>query len=426
MFTILHVDNSTFFRHVFREFFEDKGYRCLSAKDIDSAYYLLQGGSVNLIVTALEIRGGGGEHFIRSLNASEYRNIPVVVVTSNDSLEVRRGLFSLGVIDYIAKTRDFAAHLHDFITTMTAKDRARQALGEMRIAVLDDSSMELGIIRNILQLNGITGIDIYTDPFALLESNVRYQVYFIDLVLPGISGEQVILNLRKRGSDCVIIAISGIDNYKVIANVLLSGADDYMMKPFNASIFMARLVSNVRSHLLVNDLAAKNRELEKSSVTDELTGSHNHRHVHRLLEEAVNRVREGGAVMSMVLLGIDNFSAINEDFGHAVGDRVIRTVAKTIREHLRDEDSLGRYGGVEFMLIIPGTDLEGAHALAERIRQRINRINFRGRRISVSGGAVSIDGDEAMDLVLKAGSLLFNARKKGKNRIERSFDWSRY
>ncbi len=419
MFTILHVDNSTFFMHIFKEYFGKMGYSCLSARDIDSAYYFLQNGKVDLIVTALEIKGGGAENFIKSLNSSEYKNIPVVVVTSNDSLETRRSLFSLGVIDYIQKTKDFTEHLHDFINTMTEKDRTKTMLASMKFAVLDDSRMELGIIKNILHLNGIREIDFYTDPFALLESGIPYHVYFIDVVLPDISGEQVILSLRKRKRDCVIIAISGIDNYKVIANVLLSGADDYIMKPFNASIFMARLVSNTRVHMIAKDLEKKNNELNAVAVTDELTGMFNRSRIHSLLEEQVRKSRHAGGDLSIILLGIDNVSSINDEFGCKVGDRVIQSAANTIRESIGRESFVGRYGGVEFMLILPRTGLDGANLLAEKIRRRIDRHSLKGRKLSASGGVVQLDDQDAVGLEMDAGSLLRNARKRGGNRIEK-------
>ncbi len=427
MFTILHVDNSSFFRHIFKDTFEKKGYTCLSAENVDRAFAMLQSNNVDLIITGIEVSGGGGEFFTESVNASEYRNIPIIVCTSIDSMEERKKMFSMGVIDYVPKTKDFAQQLSRDIQRLTKKDPAREELKKMRIAVLDDSKMELGIIKNILQLNNITNIDFYSDPVELLASTKKYHIYFVDIVLPNISGEQVILTLRSRFKGSVIIAVSGIDNYKVISNILNTGADDYMLKPFNASIFMARLTSNVRAYLLVKTLEEKNRELEAISRVDDLTKIYNHRFIH---ERLVTEIRESGKQnknLSVILFGIDNFSIINENFGHHVGDRIIRTIAKTIKESLSEIDIVGRYGGVEFLLILPETDINEAKALAEKIRKRINKISFKEYRLSVSGGAVEKDtSDSAMDMIRKADSLLFNARKKGKNRLEVSFDWENY
>jgi len=427
MFTILHIDNSSFFRHVFKKTFEKKGYTCLSAQDVNTAFALLQGNKVDLIVTGIEVQGGGGEYFTESVNASEYRNVPIIVCTSTDSMEERQIMFSKGIIDYVPKTKDFAEHLLNDIQRLTKKDPAREEIKSMSIAVLDDSKMELGIIKNILQLNKITNIDYFSDPVQLLASKKQYHVYFIDVVLPNISGEQVILNLRNRYRDSVIIAISGIDNYKVISNILNMGADDYMIKPFNASIFMARLTSNVRTYLLVKRLEKKNNELEMTSRIDELTKTYNHRHIHECLVTEIRQSQEEKKDLSIILFGIDNFSAINEKFGHHVGDKIIKTTSKTISESLSQIDSVGRYGGVEFLLVLPETNLEEAQKLAERIRQRINKITFKEQRLSVSGGAVELaEKESAMDMIRKADSLLFNARRKGKNRLEVNFDWENY
>ena len=427
MFTILHIDNSSFFRHIFKKTFEEKGFKCLSAKDVNNAFALLQGNKVDLIVTGIEVQGGGGEYFTKSVNASEYRNVPIIVCTSTDTIEERQTMFSKGIIDYVPKTKDFAEHLLNDIQRLTKKDPAREEMKNMSIAVLDDSRMELGIIKNILQLNNITNIDYFSNPVQFLASKKQYHVYFIDIVLPDISGEQVILNLRNRYPDSVIIAISGIDNYKVISNILNMGADDYILKPFNASIFMARLTSNVRTYLLLKRLEKKNHELEMTSRIDELTKVYNHQHIHERLVEEIRQSQKEKKDLSIILFGIDNFSAINEKFGHHVGDKIIKTTSKTISESLSQIDSVGRYGGVEFLLVLPETNLDEAQKLAERIRQRINKITFKEQRLSVSGGAVELaEKESAMDMIRKADSLLFNARRKGKNRLEVNFDWENY
>lgn len=427
MFTLLHVDNSSFFRRIFKDYFEKKGYRCLSAETVDMAFALLQGNEIDLIVTGIEVRGGGGEFFTESVNKSEYRNVPIIVCTGTDSIDERKKMFSMGVIDYVPKTKDFAEHIYRDIQRLTRKDPAREKLKKMKIAVLDDSKMELGIIKNILQLNNITDIDFYTDPAQLLSSSRKYSIYFVDIVLPHISGEQVILNLRSRFPESVIIAVSGIDNYKVISNILNTGANDYMLKPFNASIFMARLSTNVRTYLLYRALEKKNRKLELISRVDDLTGVYNHSYIHEQLVAEIRASEKENRNLSIILFGIDSFSIINENYGHHVGDRIIRTVAETIGKSLSDIDILGRYGGVEFLLILPETSIDEARSLAETIRKKINKVSFKNHRLSISGGAVEHEkGESAMDMIRKADSLLFNARKKGKNRLEVNFDWENY
>lgn len=423
MFKILHVDNSYFFRKIIKDTFDRSKFKCFSAEDVDSAFDILKSNSINLIITAIEIRGGGGETFIDKINRTNFKNIPIIVVTSNDSMEVRKKMFTLGVVDYIPKDPNFTKKLVTFVDKLTEETTAIENLKKMKIAVLDDSRMELNIIKNILSLNKITDITFFNDPENLLQTNEEFDIYFIDLVLPKISGEQVILELRNRKKTCIIIAVSSIDNYKVVSSILLSGADDYMLKPFNASIFLARLVSNVRSFMLVQEIRKKNIELKKLSITDSLTGLYNHKFIFEKLESEIEKSKDSRSPLSIIIFSLDLFSYINDRYGHYIGDRVLQLAAKSIKTVIGKNNTLGRYGGVEFLVILPETSLEEASKVAEVIRKRVNKIKIKNTTITISGGVAQHENEIAMDLIKKADSLLFNAKKDGKNKIQNKFIW---
>ncbi len=403
------------------------GHEFISANDVSRAVVELENNDIDLIITGLEIRGGGGEYFIRQLNSGTYRDIPVIVMTSNDSMEVRYSMFKLGVVDYIPKDRTFEKSLRMFLSKLVEKDKARDLLTQMHIAVLDDSRTQLQVIKNILTLHGISHVDFFTSARELTDSKNEYHIYFLDLVMPDISGEQVILELRQRYPQCVIIAISGIDNYKVISNVLLTGADDYMLKPFNASIFMARLISNVRMYMLVRELKQKNRELQFSLITDPLTKMFNHRYIYQCLVEEVERSQTSGTPLSIMYLSIDNYEAIIDTNGHAAGDKVVMKIADIIKTEAGSTKHCGRYGNVEFIIVVPGGDADRAYDMAERIRKRVSKIRLHDYTLTISGGVCALKNSEsAHDLIRMAESLLFNAKKQGKNRIEKEFNWERF
>ncbi|PKL41086.1 MAG: diguanylate cyclase response regulator [Spirochaetae bacterium HGW-Spirochaetae-1] len=423
MFAILHVDNSSFFKHIVKDIFSRNGFTCYSADDVSTAMEIIRDRKIDLIITALEIRGGGGEKLIRDINNSPYKNIPIVMITGNDSMEVRKKMFSLGVIDYIPKDPTFRDQLLSFVDTLTEKSGIREQLKNMEVAVLDDSRMELSIVENLLRLNGITKVDFFSKAEKLLDSEKQYHIYFIDLILPGISGEQVIIEIRKRFPDSVIIAISGIDNYKVISSILLSGADDYMLKPFNQSIFMARLIANARTYVLLQEIERKNSRLETVVSTDQLTGVYNHQYLFEQLEEEIRKTKSVKGSLSLLLFGIDHFMFINDAFGHQTGDKVIITIADIIRSGISKNAILGRYSGASFLVILPDVSFDNAFSIAESIRKAANRIKIKDNTITLSAGAVQFEGETANELIKKADSLLFNARKKGKNRTEKVFDW---
>ena len=173
-------------------------------------------------------------------------------------------------------------------------------------------------------------------------------------------------------------------------------------------------------------LALENIELHyqvrRQAVTDELTGLSNHGRFQELLNAEIEQVRRYHHPIGLIMLDIDDFKAVNDAYGHPQGDAVLRHVARVLQENSRDADSPARYGGEELSLILPHTDLEGAHAIAERIRTaveglRVARTDGQGAlRITASlGVAASTDGDKDA-LIADADGALYEAKRSGKNR----------
>ncbi len=173
-------------------------------------------------------------------------------------------------------------------------------------------------------------------------------------------------------------------------------------------------------------LALENIELHfqvrRQAVTDELTGLANHGRFQALLNAEIEQVRRYHHSIGLIMLDIDDFKAVNDTYGHPQGDAVLRQVARVLQENSRDADSPARYGGEELSLILPHTDLEGAHAIADRIRSaveglRVARTDGQGvLRITASlGVAASTDGDKKA-LIADADGALYEAKRSGKNR----------
>mgnify|MGYP002621022699 FL=1 len=171
--------------------------------------------------------------------------------------------------------------------------------------------------------------------------------------------------------------------------------------------------------MLKNALA----QLEELSVRDALTGLHNRRHLETTLKAEFRRVRRYGGELSLVLFDIDHFKAVNDEYGHQAGDAVLKAVAERLCSVLRQSDVAGRYGGEEFMAILPNTELAGGMALAERLRQVIARDPVpwgdRAVSITVSIGVSALRADTASHekLVSEADAALYRAKAEGRNRI---------
>jgi diguanylate cyclase (GGDEF)-like protein len=167
-------------------------------------------------------------------------------------------------------------------------------------------------------------------------------------------------------------------------------------------------------------LALKNIELEKVSSTDVLTGLFNRRRLDEVIEYEISHVRRNGQPLSVILTDIDRFKTVNDTYGHHVGDQVLQKVAARLREGVRSVDTVGRWGGEEFLILCPGTDLTGAQELANKLRQSIGHAFslWKTQLTSSFGVAQHRDHESAMDLIARADAALYRAKNKGRNCVE--------
>jgi diguanylate cyclase (GGDEF)-like protein len=163
--------------------------------------------------------------------------------------------------------------------------------------------------------------------------------------------------------------------------------------------------------------------INELAIRDELTGSHNRRHLIRLIENEKERTARVGSLFCLCLLDIDHFKRINDTYGHLAGDAVLREFAATVQRQIRDSDSFGRYGGEEFLLMLPETSIDEAQALAERVRANIARLGFEDLpdlAVTVSIGVAEFRVDEPIaQTVARADEALYQAKSSGRNRVIR-------
>jgi diguanylate cyclase (GGDEF)-like protein len=168
---------------------------------------------------------------------------------------------------------------------------------------------------------------------------------------------------------------------------------------------------------------ALNRTL---ALQDELTGLHNRRAIHKLLEQQLALARRNGQALALLIVDIDHFKKINDDHGHLSGDLALRTMADGLRRRLRGQDIAGRWGGEEFIVILPGTDAAGACGLAENLRRsaeqaRLVALDGRPIGLTISIGVHALDaasGDARDDMIAAADRALYLAKQNGRNRVE--------
>jgi diguanylate cyclase (GGDEF)-like protein len=413
MYSILHVETSNFYRTLIEKICSDIGAEYAFAKNLDDSLNVLKSRKIDLIITAIELEDSTGEDLILKINDSPYKNIPVVVITGTDSDEYRTRMFSLGIVDYISK-KSGNDEIRSAILAYMREDNVFQKMAELKIAVCDDSKMDRYIMERIFTMAGISNVEYYESGDELLASDKEYDIYLIDMVLKDMIGNYVIMKLREKGSEAVIIAISGVAHYKTISNTLNIGANDYIAKPFNNELLLSRIKTNAKNYILLN-------EVKQLAITDVLTSLYNRRHTMERLEDEIEKSKRYENPLSVMMIDVDHFKRINDEFGHLSGDVVLKKIAESITKTLRDFDIVGRFGGEEFLVVLPNTSIDDAFLVAERIRKNVESLKLSKKDItvSVSIGVCQWSGDELKNLLSEADRLLYSAKANGRNRTER-------
>ena len=177
--------------------------------------------------------------------------------------------------------------------------------------------------------------------------------------------------------------------------------------------------ANKRLQRLNNELELKNQRLQEISVTDSLTNLYNHRHIIERLQEHVGSAERYQRNLSVMMLDIDYFKKVNDTYGHPYGDQVLEQVSTTLREVIRVVDIAGRYGGEEFLVVMPETGLKEAVAIAERVRQAVESLTWEQPiTLTISVGVAMWQRDEtASELISRADALLYKAKEGGRNQV---------
>ncbi len=185
-------------------------------------------------------------------------------------------------------------------------------------------------------------------------------------------------------------------------------------------VFVAGIVFDITEQKVHEQtLTQKNELLEIQAATDTLTGIGNRRAIMDALEGNYNQALIDHSSLSIALCDIDHFKKINDNFGHQCGDIILKKVATTISESIREIDSVGRYGGEEFLVLLPDTDLPGAKAIVERIRKKVECLDFSEPvHVTISGGIAVLGEETLVELIKKADQKLYEAKNNGRNRIE--------
>lgn len=296
----------------------------------------------------------------------------------------------------------------------------------MRVLIADDDAATLATLRALLLELGHEAV-VATDgaqAWDIIQRADAPSVAILDWMMPHMDGIEICRRLRLDGARRYqyLIVLTARDQMDDLVESMDAGADDYLSKPFDARELRARLAAGQR-------ILARHDALLAKAMFDALTGTLSRAAIVERLENAVAHVSRKGGAVSIVFADLDDFKAINDTHGHPVGDVVLREAAKRLTNRLRPYDELGRYGGEEFLAVLPGCDITGAFTVAERMRKALADLPVDtpagSLSLTASLGVASVNGRDRFDIdafIAAADEALYRAKRAGRNRVEGALD----
>ena len=295
-----------------------------------------------------------------------------------------------------------------------------------RVLVAEDDAMFRRILESWLTTWGyaVTMAEDGAEAWAILQQEIRPQVLILDWMMPAINGLELCGKVRERNQFPYqyILLATAKDAKQDLVRGLEAGADDYLTKPFDRSELRARLRACNRILTLQDDQIRAHEQLRFQATHDALTGSFNRGEILEMLRRELERGVRSKTTTGILMLDIDHFKLINDTYGHLTGDAVLREVTQRISKAVRSYDSVGRYGGEEFVILLPGCSREQVDQGAERVRAAVDNgpvwVNESQISVTVSiGAAVTTHaGISDKEILAAADVALYQAKRIGRNR----------
>ncbi len=301
----------------------------------------------------------------------------------------------------------------------------------MRILIADDDPVARHMLQLTLERWGydVEAVESGELAWQRLAANSGPRIAIVEWLMKGMDGADLCRNLRDHpdGQFVYVLLCSTLGSGGELVEALGAGADDYMLKPHDSGELKARLRCGLRILNLQNELITAREALRDQATFDATTGAYNRGAIIDLLEREVSRSQRDCLSLSVVMCDLDHFKQVNDTFGHQIGDQVLVEATARLHKGVRHYDRVGRYGGEEFLLVLPGCSAENAAFLTDRLRQSIA-----GQAVDTSQGPVAItcsfgvatyegspeappvDGET---LIRVADEALYGAKGHGRNRV---------
>jgi len=358
----------------------------------------------------LGAEGGNGLALLEALQDRRHPPIPTLVITTRDDFEHRLRAVRAGAVGFFSKPVDLP-QLENRLELCFDDYRGEP----FRVVAVDDDPLLLARYQLVLGQAGV-GVYVVSDPAQLRETlnAVVPDLLLLDVQMPGCTGAELAQMVRfdERWIGLPIIYVSAEADVGLQTAAMVRGGDEFMIKPIDDSILVATVLSRAR----------RSRALANALARDSLTGLLKHGAAKEQLSQALSRAVRAGQACSIAMIDLDHFKQVNDTHGHATGDKVIRALASLLKNSLRKDDIVGRYGGEEFLVVMNNLTAPAAAAKLDRLRGQFSALEFQGAeasfQVSFSAGiSDSRSVSDVAEVLIKADAALYRAKDAGRNRV---------
>jgi diguanylate cyclase (GGDEF)-like protein len=349
-----------------------------------------------------------GAREIARLRAQHTQHFTVIFISARSSFEARLATVRAGADGYFSKPLDMVA-LIDRLDALTV----REAVRSYRVMIIDDDANAAEFHATVLRNAGME-VRVLRKMFDMLHvlAEFRPELILMDVHLPDCEGAALAKLIRQDDKylDVPIVFVSNEADIETQLHAIESGADDFLTRPIKPAHLVSALTNRAKRY----------RELRGLIMRDSLTGLLNHSAIKEQLMREIARVRRGKEPLALAMIDIDHFKRVNDTYGHPVGDQVIRALSRLLQQRLRRGDIIGRYGGEEFAVILPGTPASAASAVLNRIRESFANIRHHSEEqdftVTFSVGLAELGPASDEDLLFRvADAALYEAKHHGRN-----------
>lgn len=411
----------------------------------------IEGCDPDIVLLDVMMPGMDGFEVCRRIKANpKTAHIPVVMVTALDQPSDRVAGLDAGADDFLTKPVDDAALFARVrslvrLKMMTDELRMREATGQGmglidpattfaeqmaagRILLIEDRADSAAWFANALRRdNDVASVDTFEEALVRVRGG-DFDLIIVSLGMRGFDGLRLCSQLRSlpEGRHVPILVVVSDGDKRKLHQALEMGVNDYLTRPVDTNELVARVRTQLRKKRYADRLRHNVQLSLEMAITDQLTGLHNRRYMSRHLDNLITQAQRTQKPIAFLIMDIDFFKSVNDTYGHDIGDEVLQEFARRISANVRGCDLACRYGGEEFVVVMPETDVPFAYSVAERLRISVEQTPVAISRapgklsITVSIGIAGADGsstDSADALLHRADQALYSAKRSGRNRV---------